>query len=82
MTEDSSETTVSEDGRTWVIERFTRRIRWTDEEGECDNCEATLDLGSSHYHAFLRTAEPSDSDEESRSVVFCSRSCGETWLRS
>lgn len=82
MTEDSSETTVSEDGRTWVVERFTRRVVWTNEKGECDNCDATLELGLNHYYAFLRTRGPSSSDEKSRSVVFCSRSCGEAWLRS
>lgn len=80
--ESSESVTFGDSEERWTVESFTRRGSWSEETTECANCQLTVRLDTVHYHALLLPHRLTNPTEESREVVFCSRSCADEWFQS
>jgi hypothetical protein len=54
---------------------------WTPGTADCAVCDATVELDSRHYCARLERRDRGPVGEAEEELVFCTRTCLETWAR-
>ena len=77
-----SRTTSSDSSHEWFVEKLARRVVWSHETMRCAQCDTEFALDTPQYYALLRASATDRLGTETRKIAYCTRSCGEEWLRS